>query len=909
MAKSNFVVHNGLEVGNLTVWAANGDVTTTGNITVTTGQINLANTAVSSLYTTSGIYWTGNGAAWTSSGGGGSGTPGGSTTQVQFNDAGSFLGSSSFTFNKNTNVLTVAGNVLAGNLTVTSAGGQVQGYHTGAIGANVANTGVFTSLNTTTFTATSTVNLGSNANVTITGGSSGNFLRTDGSGGLSWATPSAGVGTPGGSNTYIQFNDAGSFGGVASFAINKITGNVTVGNIAATGVGSQIVGYFNGAIGANAANTGAFTTVTTTSTITAQGTIAAPTVNAATIGNSGALITGTLQTASQTNITAVGTLTSLAVSGNVTVGNISTTSMGGQHIGYHTGAIGANAANTGAFTTLTTTSTITSQGTVAAPTVNAATIGNSGALITGTLQTASQTNITTVGTLASLTVSGATSLGAVSNITITGGTNGYFLQTNGSGTLTWAAASSSTSPGGSNTYVQFNDGGSFGGASGLTYNKGSNLFAVAGSLAVGKTSASYRVDVQSSSTGNDGIYYYNSGTSGTPQAVVAVNTNGATGMSMGQAYSTKNAFLYLADNAQMEFSTNATSRMTISSTGNVAIGTNSGIRAPLVITPVTYSANPVMPNKIRIFDDGGYSVYGFGVSSGYMDAVYGQGGIKFSNVNASTGALSTFATMTTNQLILNGYDAVTTLLVSGQSKGVRIQPTSTATIIEGVDNTGVSSYQPLYLGGSTLTFTVSNNVKMHINADGNVGIGLTNSPQPLSIQNSTQYKGFALYNGTYGPGTQGVAYITGTTATNDAGQLVLSYGGVQKVNIKAVTSGTDVAIAVTGGITATGNITAYYSDDRLKTKLGNIDNALEKVNKLNGFNYQPNDLAQKLGYALKDEVGVSAQEVQKVLPSAVVTAPIDENYLTVHYDRLIPLLIEAIKELSDKVDRLEGKIK
>ena len=111
----------------------------------------------------------------------------------------------------------------------------------------------------------------------------------------------------------------------------------------------------------------------------------------------------------------------------------------------------------------------------------------------------------------------------------------------------------------------------------------------------------------------------------------------------------------------------------------------------------------------------------------------------------------------------------------------------------------------------------------------------------------------------------------------------------------------------TGEIRATNNVTAYYSDDRLKTKLGNIENALEKLVSLNGFNYQPNDIAQSLGYEVKDEVGVSAQEVQRVLPSAVVPAPIDDKYLTVHYDRLIPLLIEAIKELTAKVERLEGK--
>lgn len=106
------------------------------------------------------------------------------------------------------------------------------------------------------------------------------------------------------------------------------------------------------------------------------------------------------------------------------------------------------------------------------------------------------------------------------------------------------------------------------------------------------------------------------------------------------------------------------------------------------------------------------------------------------------------------------------------------------------------------------------------------------------------------------------------------------------------------AINAIGIIRTTGNVIAYYSDDRLKTKLGTITNALEKLNTLSGFYYEPNEVAQKLGYEKRREVGVSAQEVLKILPEIIHSAPVDNQYLTVDYERLIPLIIEAIKELD-----------
>ena len=116
-----------------------------------------------------------------------------------------------------------------------------------------------------------------------------------------------------------------------------------------------------------------------------------------------------------------------------------------------------------------------------------------------------------------------------------------------------------------------------------------------------------------------------------------------------------------------------------------------------------------------------------------------------------------------------------------------------------------------------------------------------------------------------------------------------------------------------GGLRVEGDITAFVSDMRLKTNIEIIDSALDKVNSLRGFTYTMNETGQRLGYDAETRFpGVSAQEVQAVLPEAVKTAPaskaLGEDYLTVQYDKLVPLLIEAIKELSNELNALKEKL-
>jgi hypothetical protein len=117
---------------------------------------------------------------------------------------------------------------------------------------------------------------------------------------------------------------------------------------------------------------------------------------------------------------------------------------------------------------------------------------------------------------------------------------------------------------------------------------------------------------------------------------------------------------------------------------------------------------------------------------------------------------------------------------------------------------------------------------------------------------------------------------------------------------------------VIGNIISTGTLTTSYSDERLKTFTSNIGNSLDIINSLSGYHYIPNKLAENNGFTIEPDIGLSAQEVKKVLPQIVKLAPFDtvrdingaivsksgENYLTICYERLGPVFVEAIKELS-----------
>lgn len=145
----------------------------------------------------------------------------------------------------------------------------------------------------------------------------------------------------------------------------------------------------------------------------------------------------------------------------------------------------------------------------------------------------------------------------------------------------------------------------------------------------------------------------------------------------------------------------------------------------------------------------------------------------------------------------------------------------------------------------------------------------------------------------YGDNGQQSLYLllTGGTLT---GALALPSNGLNVGSGQLQVTGGNVTAS--GNITATGNITAY-SDARLKTKVATIEGALALVKAMRGVRYTMRD---------KRGVGVIAQEMEQVLPEAVVTDR--DDLKSVAYGNIVGVLIEAIKELSMRVERLENLV-
>ena len=528
-----------------------------------------------------------------------------------------------------------------------------------------------------------------------------------------------------------------------------------------------------------------------------------------------------------------------------------------------------------------------------------------------------------------LTVNGAgTFTGALSGGTISIGSgdsifkadsNGIYL-----GNATFASAPFRVTPAGVLTSSSGTIGGWTLGASTLT--GGAAILNSGGSISVGSGNSIFKAD-------GNGIYLGNATFGSAPFRVTqagvltasGVNISGAitatSGTFTGTVFASAGTFTGTVTATDGTF--NGTVNAALGNIGGWSIGattltsTNDAVTLDSAGKKITIKNTAGAPSVIMSQASSFSSFGGSYTNSGNHGSANATGG---STPNTQTRLIAS------NAITAGGAPAGSSILFTVREK------TSNGTTALQVSN-GVSTLILTYIWFLRNT-TTGQDIQIHRDSAGSYVSGTTaayiggfNASSSITIAGSGH--NWDLYQSTQWS-YQGFGSTTASTILYPAGEWsaeqVTSFteiidGGIQTGNsplryVKLQRSAATTMIEVGGAITATDNITAYASDRRLKENIVPIDNALERVEQLNGVHYSWKDNVKQLGFQPSNlnDTGLFAQEVQAVLPNAVKLAPFDnndgvsisgENYLTVQYEKLVPLLVEAIKELSAEIKELK----
>jgi hypothetical protein len=296
-------------------------------------------------------------------------------------------------------------------------------------------------------------------------------------------------------------------------------------------------------------------------------------------------------------------------------------------------------------------------------------------------------------------------------------------------------------------------------------------------------------------------------------------------------------------------------------------------------------------------------------------------------VTDSTDKLATTAFV--NAKVTDAINAITTLPTSiGQLTNARLiggssfNGTADITVQSATSGFTVSGGK-LNVGASTasqaaMNIAVGTTPQSNITADGDLwvdgnglNVRLGGAPKTvwhsgnLNITQFTAPKANQVVVGTTGVGVYNVVYNLGDNVYSSSSVQLNPANGAINAGILTLSSNATIG----GDLNVTGEIAGGLSDDRLKTRLGNIENALDKICTLTGFYYEANDKAQSLGFDTKRQVGVSAQKTQETMPELIRPAPVDPEYMTLQYEKFVPFIIEAIKELRAQVDEIKSVLK
>jgi hypothetical protein len=249
------------------------------------------------------------------------------------------------------------------------------------------------------------------------------------------------------------------------------------------------------------------------------------------------------------------------------------------------------------------------------------------------------------------------------------------------------------------------------------------------------------------------------------------------------------------------------------------------------------------------------------------------------------------------------------LVVSGTNgvEGIDLSSTDQYANMRVIRNSLFGADKDMYIGfqsgaNSSLHLFSNNNETVTVK-NGNVGIGINTPNAPLTFANTLTHK-ITLFQGSIGPIGIG-AYPGELRLQNDipSGKVslgTLDAGGNYSENALAQRSGV-YAFSVSGSLWVNG--TTYSSDERFKQNITTISSPLQKLLQINGVEYEMKTSEfPKNHFQPGKQIGLLAQNVEKIIPEAVGEK---DGYKGVDYARLVPLLIESIKEQQKQIDELK----
>ena len=368
----------------------------------------------------------------------------------------------------------------------------------------------------------------------------------------------------------------------------------------------------------------------------------------------------------------------------------------------------------------------------------------------------------------------------------------------------------------------------------------------------------------------------------------------------------------IVNNNPLWFEVSGSEKMRITSGGNVGIGTTnpsflldvndtsaSGVRGLRIST----SSSTVGPGLFLYINSGAQTNWAIGNSYEVGNA------LEFRSSNSVGGNPGSAGT--TRMLITNGGNVGIGTSSPNGLLSIRASLSDTPALrFQNNITSGLDAALSTYVSSTQTYLAIGTNC--YINSTGNIA----------RFNTSYESSFIAFDEGT-------LRFSTGTTSANPITKLIVAPSGKitldQSTYFVCGTTGfrfnnsTDafnnfVALD-NGNATLRGTLTQNSSDERLKNNIQIIPNALNKISQLRGVTFEWNK--EIYDTSRTTDIGVIAQDVQSVLPDAVTLAPFDtnfetntsksgENYLTVYYEKLIPLLVEGIKELKAEFDEYKA---